>query len=49
MGLVRVVLPCVPPEVLFFKLYYMHIHCFILDMPVQYFKSPDDIVTKKYG
>ena len=37
----------------FFILYEMHIHrystCFILEMPVQYFRSPDDIATKKYG
>ena len=36
-------------ESFFFKLYYMHKHCFILEMSVQYFKSPDDIATKKYG
>ena len=49
MGLVRVVLPCVPPEVFFVILYFMHIHCVILEMPVQYFKSTDDIAAKKYG
>ena len=48
MGMVRV-LPCVPPE-LFFSLHIIcKLECFILDMPVLYFRSPYDIATKKYG
>ena len=40
MSLVRV-LPCVPPELYFFSSYYMHLHCFILEPPVLYLRSPD--------
>ena len=47
MGLVRV-LPCVPPELNILTSCYMHIHCFILELPVLCLRSPDDIATKQY-
>ena len=46
MGLVRV-LPCVPPEIYILTSCNMHIHCFILELPVLCFRSPDNIATKQ--
>ena len=47
MGLVRV-LPRGPSELYILTSCYMHIHCFILELPVLCFRSPDDIATKQY-